>query len=176
MTSLITAKKIVSEICEEILINNKKLINKPTIVGSIRRNSPQIKDIDFIILTHSIETNSSFSLGKKCDFEVVEIKRIGKRIVSAIISNKYVNFKISVDLFFVLVKELPFAMIHYTGNKNFNIKMRLYAKKKGWLLNQYGIFERDEETDARNSENIRTEKDIFTFIEMDYVVAKDRNL
>ena len=37
------------------------------------------------------------------------------------------------------------GLLHHTGTQAFNIKCRAIAKKKGYLLNEYGLWERERE-------------------------------
>ena len=52
----------------------------------------------------------------------------------------YKGNKYNIDLFFIKKKELPYMMFHYMGPRSYNIRTRAYAKRKGWLLNQYGLW------------------------------------
>jgi DNA polymerase (family 10) len=64
---------------------------------------------------------------------------------------------------------MPYAMLHFTGSKVHNIKMRAIAKEKGWLLNQHGLFDKDS-----NLIKCSTEKEIFDKLEIDYIEPEFR--
>jgi len=63
---------------------------------------------------------------------------------------------------------LPYEMLYFTGNKNFNITMRWVAKQNGLVLNQKGLFKKGRLLPAR------TERDVFKHLEIPYVAPKDR--
>jgi DNA polymerase (family 10) len=48
---------------------------------------------------------------------------------------------IKIDIFYTTKDALPYALLHYTGSKNFNIRVRSHAKSLGYKLNQYGLFD-----------------------------------
>jgi DNA polymerase (family 10) len=47
---------------------------------------------------------------------------------------------IQVDLRVVKPMEFPFALHYFTGSKSHNIAVRGLAQKKGWKLNEYGLW------------------------------------
>ena len=59
--------------------------------------------------------------------------------------------------------------MYFTGNREFNIRMRAIAKNKGYLLNQYGLFKK---TGQRVP--IRDERDIFKKLNITYVRTDQR--
>ena len=62
------------------------------------------------------------------------------------------------DLFLAAPAERPTALFHLTGPRAFNIRTRAAAKRRGWRLNQYGLW--DARTGARVAE-FATERDVF---------------
>jgi DNA polymerase (family 10) len=46
------------------------------------------------------------------------------------------------DLFLATRAERPYALFHYTGPASYNVRVRAHAKRLGFRLNQYGLFER----------------------------------
>ena len=61
-----------------------------------------------------------------------------------------------------------FAKLYYISGRNFNRMMRGIAKKKGYKLNEWGLYKNDKSISVKN------EKDIFKLLEMDYVPPQDR--
>jgi DNA polymerase (family 10) len=161
----------------------KSLSSSLVLVGSLRRRSKQISDIDFICKItldkvikllnkiknnfESLPTNISESRKKLS----VKYKLQDKLL------DKY-NKNIQIDFFYVSNKELPFAMLHYTGNFIFNIVMRIVAKNKGYKLNQYGLFpiRQISSTDKHKLDNIKTEKDIFKFLDFVWRPPTNRDI
>lgn len=62
----------------------------------------------------------------------------------------------------------PFALLYFTGSKDFNRQMREIAKKKGLLLNQRGLFYGNQEF------LYKEEKDIFDALGMTYLSPEQR--
>jgi DNA polymerase/3'-5' exonuclease PolX len=51
--------------------------------------------------------------------------------------------------------------------------MRGIAKRKGYILNQYGLFKMPV-NDSSTPVKVKSEKDFFKILEMPYVIPKDR--
>lgn len=108
------------------------------LVGSSRRGKDTIGDIDFIVANADIKgiADSLPSI-----FPIKQTLRQGSVLASFIIDvdGQDVQLEFSnVDL-----DAFGAALVHATGNNNLNIALRSIAKKKGYLLNQYGLFNRD---------------------------------
>jgi DNA polymerase/3'-5' exonuclease PolX len=69
-----------------------------------------------------------------------------------------------VDIFLAHPAEEPFALFHWRSPKSYAIRVRAYAKRKGWLLNQYGLFSRRTGRPVPGSESIRSEADLARFL------------
>ena len=77
-----------------------------------------------------------------------------------------------IDLMYVNRKEFPFAILYFTGSKDFNETMRAYARTKGYTLNEHTI----KKIDGNHVEHtITTEADIFKFLGLPYVTPENRN-
>jgi DNA polymerase/3'-5' exonuclease PolX len=64
-------------------------------------------------------------------------------------------------------KEYQHAMLLYAiGSKKFNIKMRSAAKRKGYILNQYGLYKLES---LNKPIHVNSEKDFFTILNIPYV-------
>jgi len=61
------------------------------------------------------------------------------------------------------------ALMYLTGSKLFNIIMRSKAKRKGYLLNEYGLWKGKEKIAGGN------EEEIFHALDMDWINPKDRD-
>ena len=62
------------------------------------------------------------------------------------------------------------GLLWFTGSKTFNIELRYTAKKKGYTLNQHGLFNRD--TVERIP--IFTEKEILAFLGKNWIPPEKR--
>lgn len=126
------AKKIADEIVKHL----KKLPEAQRVlaVGSIRRKKPTVRDIDIIIQTNKPEKIVAKYI--KMPF----VKRVlakGKK--KAIIITKS---GIQADIRLVRPEEYGACVVYFTGDKQHNIWQRKIAIKKGWKLNEYGIYDK----------------------------------
>lgn len=77
---------------------------------------------------------------------------------------------IQIDLYFCTPDEAGAMKMFLTGPARFNIRCRQRAIKRGYTLNQYGLFDQDETPvcDARD------ERAIFEALGMDYLTPEQR--
>ena len=144
--------------------NTKFIKNIIVPVGSIRRQKPDIGDID-LVCTGDIDA-----------YDVERIKGVEKvwaRGEKQIYFNYHANNGLwrSINIF-VLDDPGSFGafMMHTTGSNVFNIITRRHAKKYGMKLNQYEL------SDATTGENIAgdTEGSIFKALNMNYIQPNAR--
>lgn len=66
--------------------------------------------------------------------------------------------------------EYATAMFYFTGSREHNIQLRSIAKKKGWKINEYGVF------DMKTNKKIRTntEADIYSLFNFPYIPPEKR--
>jgi DNA polymerase/3'-5' exonuclease PolX len=89
---------------------------------------------------------------------------------------KYNNYPIRrIDIRYIPYDSLPTAMLYFTGPYELNTKMRASAKKRGMLLNEYGLFLFDKNKNEVGAPiKINSEKDVFTILGMDYLIPSER--
>ena len=75
-----------------------------------------------------------------------------------------------VDFMYTSPEEYPFAVLYFTGSKTFNTVMRGNALKMGFSLNEHGIYKKQpgKDKEEKVDQVFKDEKDIFTFLKMDY--------
>ena len=73
-----------------------------------------------------------------------------------------------VDVRLVKADQWGAALMYFTGSKEHNIAVRKVAIKKGWKLNEYGLFE--GETIVASKE----ESDIYSALELRFYEPKER--
>jgi len=84
---------------------------------------------------------------------------------------KYKNNPIRrIDIRFVTFDSYYPALLYFTGSAEHNKKLRRIAKSKGYKLSEYGL------VNIKNNEKImiNSEKEIFDFLELEYVEPKNR--
>jgi len=69
----------------------------------------------------------------------------------------------------------PFALLYFTGSKNFNTRMRGFAKSKGLSLNQKGLYIGDAKKGVKVDKLFLSEKDIFDYLQFPYLEPDKRN-
>ena len=53
-------------------------------------------------------------------------------------------------------------MLYFTGSGDFNKNMRVFANKKGFKLNEYGIFKLNSDKTEGLKMNVKSEKKIYS--------------
>jgi DNA polymerase (family 10) len=130
--------------------------------GSIRRAKDTVGDADILVLTKSPDTVSTefIKLGD-------EIRNHGTT-KSSIFKNG-----LQIDLTVITEeKEWSAAIMHATGSKEYNVKCRIIAKNKGWMLNDKGLFnEKGEQLDSG-----KTEEEICELLNIPFLIPELREL
>ena len=129
------------------------------VAGSIRRQRPEIGDIEFVVLPKNLKSFLAF-LERNGYFG-------GSRKRTAIIKNLKIEIYIAHQ-----PEELGAMLFTYTGDYLFNIAMRSIAKRRGWKLDQYGL------QDAETGEWILQspyEEDFFGALGVDYHTPEERS-
>jgi DNA polymerase (family 10) len=125
------------------------------VCGSIRRRKEIVKDIDILVSGKDREALSSFFTAMP---EVDEILLKGDTKTSCRLKSG-----IEADLRVVSEAEFPFALLYFTGSKEHNVRLRGISKKKGWKLNEYGLFE------GVNSFDLSSEEEIYRLLDLTYI-------
>ena len=129
----------------EIVKELSGIIKNFEVAGSFRRRKETIGDLD-IILTKIDEASLK-------DFQILAK---GEKKITAIYKNIHIDFRI------VKNEEMGSSLQYFTGNKEHNIRLRRIAQKKGYKLNEYGLFE------GNNRININ-ERDIYEILGMEWI-------
>lgn len=137
-----------------------------TIAGSYRRNMPTSGDIDCLITGVELEPVVELLREKKVITDVLAMKN-EKFMGIACCPNGNQHYRLDIE--YVSPEQYGSALLYFTGSKDFNKKMRWEAKKRGLLLNEHGLFRGNEKVLLSP-----TEKDIFDYLEMEYVNPENR--
>lgn len=130
------------------------------IAGSYRRRQETIGDIDILVTCD----NNLGIMDKFLNYDgVQEVLAKGETRSSVILKSE-----IQVDIRVIPQKSYGAALLYFTGSKSHNIAIRKIAKKKGWKVNEYGIFE-DEKFIAG-----KTEEEIYKKLGLLYIVPELR--
>ena len=138
-----------------------KHIPGATIAGSYRRNSKKIGDID-VLITSNLKKTVDFLYDKKY---IQVVLSLGEEKFSGIVKLPGSSNYRKIDIVKTTKDEKPFALLYFTGDFVQNIIMRHKAKKMKYSLSQYGL---QNIKTGKMVKNIKTEKDIFAFLEIPY--------
>jgi DNA polymerase (family 10) len=136
------------------------------LVGSYRRDSAMLGDIDLLLHTITISSLIKTLREKGND---IKVYTDGLKKKSYIIKPLGEKSYYKMDIFLTNPENMSFALLHYTGDKITNMSMRSNAKKKGYKLNQYGLFKKNTKI-----KGLTTEKKIFEFLGLSFKEPKDR--
>ena len=155
-------EKLLKSILKEI-DNTAELV----IAGSFRRGKETSGDIDVLIKTPSVKNTSVYDkfLDKLNENYMVETLSRGKKKFMGIC--KITNICRRIDIMFTKPEEYPFAILYFTGSKEFNVKMRSELLEKDLSLNEYGITNLSDNKKVKHG--CKTEEEVFKYLGYDYV-------
>lgn len=149
---------------------------KAEIVGSYRRGLPDSGDLDVLITIPNISYEKQVEKFQNFLELLQDIKyltnilSLGERKCLAVckIGTKHRR----IDFLLTPPEEFPYALLYFTGSKEFNIAMRNHALELGWSLSEHGM----KKTNGMsiNLSFIQTEKDIFTLLNLKYRKPENR--
>jgi DNA polymerase/3'-5' exonuclease PolX len=145
-----------------------QLIKKGQGVGSYRQHKATLGDIDILTtapmaevvneikaLSPMVKVLGEYSSGPQRHSFVAEFK--GKRA--------------RVDIFKTTIDEYPYALLHFTGPVEFNIRVRAHAKRKGLKLSQHGLSKADG---GPIEANLGSEEAILAYLGVAYKAPEGR--
>ena len=153
-----------------------------SVVGSYRRGVKSSGDID-VIIKHQNDKNliKEFVNKLKENNYITDVLSLGGKKHAGICkipgkipdktSSKIANKNRRLDILFTTKKEYPFALFYFTGSGSFNVVIRKKATELKFKLNEYGI-KKIGSNDYLTG--IKTEKDIFKLLKVEYLEPKDR--
>ena len=163
----IVKKKIKDEKIKCVLLN----------AGSYAMKKSTSNDIDYIIIF------------KNKNYDYQEIKDTIQNILT---KNNYVVDKLvdgiekdiylirmnkkdkvrQMDIGFVEEKHKYFYILYFSSSRDFSKKIRLFASKKGYKLNEKGLY--DKKSGKIIDFQPKSEKDIFDYLEFEYISPENR--
>lgn len=143
----------------------KKLFKKGfEITGSFRRKEPFSSDIDVIFFDIPME-----AILEKLNPYLIGTLARGDQSYQGIIFYPDQAHRIDIKTF--QKENYPFALLHFTGPKMFNINLRREALKQGYNLTEYGF----KKNGKYIPQNFKTEKEIMEFLGLEYVSPENRS-
>jgi DNA polymerase (family X) len=141
-----------------------KEINKIQFAGSLRRSKETIGDIDILTTVKNTEETQAKIMEHFVNYPEVRNVIAEGETKSSVMLNSGIN----VDLRVVADGSFGAALHYFTGSKEHNIKMRDLAKRKGYKLNEYGMFEGEKLLAGDN------EEELFKLVGMPFVPPEMR--
>ncbi len=123
--------------------------------GSLRRGKETIGDVDLLVATTRPEKVMAAFFSSKGVEEVIAHGQTKSSI--------RLESGLQVDLRTVSKEQFPFALQYFTGSKEHNTVLRGVAKKKGYKLNEYGLYEGETSFDCTS------EAEIYEKLDMAYI-------
>jgi len=149
------------------------------ICGSYRRMKEESGDIDLIIIHPKIKTKSQLKMNPYFKTIIKTLKFNGFIIESLTSDNveskfmgifSYKDIIGRIDIRFIPYESFYFAYLYFTGSVDLNKNMRLIAITHGYKLNEYGLYKNN----SSKSIEVKSEKEIFDILGLNYLQPKDR--
>lgn len=154
------------QIANEVMdwVKEHKDVKKVDTLGSLRRRSATIGDIDIAVATTNpvgvIEHFVKYPKKQK-------IVEQGDKTASILLPGN-----VQVDILPTLPEAYGAALQHFTGSKHHNIALREHSLKKGLSLNEYGVKELKSKSEVRKT--FKTEEEFYNFLGLDWVPPEIR--
>lgn len=149
-------------------------IIKHDIVGSYRRGAKSSGDIDILIsdnLGENILLDAFIKKLKSVNYIIDDFAHGNQKYMGVCECGDVAR---RIDILYVKPDEYPFAILYFTGSKIFNIKMRKIALDKGYTMNEHGLKLKNSTDGVFIKTNVKTEQDIFKYLDMEYTNPIDR--
>jgi DNA polymerase/3'-5' exonuclease PolX len=159
----------------EIDIHNKLLTDilkeidptaELTIAGSYRRRAEDSGDIDVLLKGDSKLYKKFIDVLEKKGYLYETLAKGPKKYNGMCKLPDCLTFR-RIDIMITKEAEYPFAILYFTGSKDFNTLMRQHALDRGLSMNEYSL--KDVDTKVPVDHKFGTEKDIFDYLEYPYV-------
>jgi len=157
-------RKDIEPIAKKLLkiLKATKGVSKAEIAGSYRRKSESVGDLDILVLGEKAGAEAKKNLLNA--FENTTMLASGETKISFMIFPE----NLQVDIRFISEDSYGAAILYFTGSKDFNVMMRKVAISKGYLLNEYGLFENGEFIAGK------TEKEVFEKLGLPFTPPEKR--
>lgn len=157
------AAPIAHQLITELL--KSPAIQKAEALGSLRRETPTVGDIDIGIATNNIGSVKTFVKNMK------SVKRViieGDQVLRVMLTNDH-----QVDIKASPLEAWGSFLQHYTGSKEHNIKLREFALRQGKSLSEHGIKETDEQGFSI-LKKFTSEEAFYAHLGLDWIKPQDR--
>lgn len=145
------------------------------IAGSYPSGKKESKDLDILIFTNKYKLPAKDIPDKIINeiadlFSDLEIYQKGNTKLIGIF--KFKNKARHVDIRLLPLESEIAGRLYFTSGRDFNVMIRQYAISKGFLLNEYGLFDRK----TNQKINLKDEYDLFDILGLSYIPMKNRRM
>jgi DNA polymerase lambda len=141
--------------------------------GSYRRGKKIVSDLDILMVHPGI---NDLYLGENFLLEIVLSAHFLTDHLCGPDRTRYMGIgyldgqSFRIDIRMLPYQSLPFGLLYFTGSSNLNKLLRIDAKRQGYTLNEYGLYQNDIPIE------LHSEREIFDFIGFEYLKPKERNI
>lgn len=145
-------------------LNKLKQIEKLTIAGSFRRCQEIVGDIDILVVSSDAKKVMDYFT----TYEDIH------NVIAAGESKSTVQLRsgLQVDLRVINKQSYGAALLYFTGSKNHNIELRKIALKKGYKINEYGVFRKKSKKPIAG----KTEAEVYQCLHLKWIPPELREL
>ncbi len=151
-----TAIPLVDEVIFELKKKASSWIKKISPAGSLRRGKETIGDIDILVTS----SDSSSLMEAFTDLSFVCDILVRGETKSSILTSQ----GLQIDLRVVAPESFGAAIQYFTGSKSHNISLRGRAIKRGWKINEYGVFTQEGRKIAGEKED-----DVYNCLDLSFI-------
>ena len=137
-----------------------------TIAGSYRRKAKDSGDIDVLLKGDNKLYKKFIEVLEKEGYLYETLAKGTKKYNGMCKLPDCLTFR-RIDIMITKPEEYPFAILYFTGSKDFNTLMRQHALDRGLSMNEYSL--KDVDTKKVVDHVFETERDIFDYLEYGYV-------
>lgn len=159
--SIDVADRLVDRLREHM--NRCEAIERLEFAGSYRRGKETIGDLDILVVSNDTDA----VMNRFAEFpSILEVIARGETKMSVRITDSF-----QVDLRVVPAESWGAALQYFTGSKEHNVRVRGMAKAKGLKINEYGVFQSEDESIRVAGDD---EEQVYALIGMPWVPPEQR--
>lgn len=148
-------------------------VEQVALAGSLLRRKETIGDADILVVSRKPEIVMDFFVSMP---EVMHVYGKGETKSMVRLRNG-----MDVDLRIVSPESFGAALNYFTGSKEHNVALRQLAIKKGWKLNEYGLYRKSKSQNPK-SKNVweviagKTEEELYKKLGLAFIVPEMREM
>ena len=142
------------------------------ITGSYRRGKPDSGDIDLLFTAYNNNKSIYYDFKNRLVSKNIIVAELTNGTNKSMVIGKLTPESKArrIDLLYATPEERPFALLYFTGSKEFNTAMRQHALNQELTLNEHEFqkINKNKEKIGKVTQLFKTEKDIFDYLNMEY--------